>query len=57
MIDDAMQEGQKIIAHAAAKPEIIDTAKHQATLLIQNIYLKLGWNISIQWQEQSFKAQ
>ncbi len=53
MIDDAMEEGQNIIAQAASKPEIISNAKRQATLIIQNLYLKVGWKIKIQWKNEN----
>lgn len=51
IIDDAMQEAQAVIKKAAEKPEIIANAKNQAKLNIQMLYLKVGWNVSIKWQE------
>jgi len=50
MVDDAMLEAQAVVEKAANRPEIIDSAKKQATLNIQMLYLKVGWNVDVKWQ-------
>jgi len=50
MVDDAMLEAQNVVEKAANRPEIIDNAKKQAKLNIQMLYLKVGWNVDIEWQ-------
>ena len=51
IVDDAMKEAQAVIEKAANRPEIIDNAKQQAKLNLQMLYLKVGWNVSVKWQE------
>jgi len=40
---------QKSIATYAGRPEMIENAKAQAELIISNIYLKVGWEVTILW--------
>jgi hypothetical protein len=51
ILDDAMQEAQAVVEKAAGRPEIIESAQKQARLNIQMLYLKVGWNVGINWQE------
>jgi hypothetical protein len=51
ILDDAMQEAQAVVEIAAGRPEIIESAQKQARLNIQMLYLKVGWNVGINWQE------
>jgi hypothetical protein len=51
IVDDAMQEAQAVVKKAAGRPEIIESAQKQARLNIQMLYLKVGWNVGIHWQE------
>ncbi len=51
IVDDAMQEAQAVVEKAAGRPEIIESAQKQARLNIQMLYLKVGWNVGIHWQE------
>lgn len=57
MVDDAMLEAQKLIKEAASKPEIIQNAKQQATLILENLYLKVGWKVIIRWQNEPHTPQ
>ena len=50
MVDDAMLEAQTVIEKTAGRPEIIENAQKQAKLNIQLIYLKVGWNVDVEWQ-------
>jgi hypothetical protein len=50
IVDDAMQEAQAVVEKAASRPEIIENAKKQAKLNIQILYLKVGWDVGVQWQ-------
>ena len=51
MVDDAMLEAQTIIEKAAGRSEIIENAQKQAKLNIQLLYLKVGWDVSVEWLE------
>ena len=53
MVDDAMLEAQNVVERAANRPEIIKNAQKQATLNIQMLYLKVGWNVTIKWREST----
>ncbi len=53
MMEDAMLEAQKLIEEAASKPKIMDNAKKQAQLVIQNVYAKVGWNVLVTWENAS----
>jgi hypothetical protein len=51
ILDDAMQEAQAVVEKVAGRPEIIESAQKHAILNIQMLYLKVGWNVGINWQE------
>lgn len=53
MMEDAMIEAQQLIQKAASKPKIIENSKQQARLVIQNLYSKLGWKVTVIWKNDS----
>lgn len=50
MQQDMMQVAQKSIEKSASRHEIIESSKTQAALIISNLYLKVGWQLTIEWQ-------
>ncbi len=50
-----MAAAQKSIEKSAGRDEIIDNSKNQAALIISNLYLKVGWELTIKWQGEEMK--
>lgn len=48
---DAMRQAQELVEYAAKQPELIDQGKHNAQLVIQQMYKLVGWNVEVKWKE------
>jgi len=55
MKENMMSVAQKSIEKLAGRPEIIENSKTQAALIISNLYLKVGWQLTIEWQDEEAK--
>ena len=55
MQKDMMAVAQKSIEKSAGREEIIENSRTQAALIISNLYLKVGWQLTIEWQGQKLK--
>lgn len=47
---DMMAMAQKSIEKSAGRPEVIENSRRQAELVLSNLYMKVGWKLTIQWQ-------
>jgi hypothetical protein len=49
LLEQSMQEAQKLIEKAASSPDFVKAAQHHAEASIQAFYRALGWTVSIEW--------
>ena len=50
--DEAMQQAQRLVEHAAGSPENLKGARTRAELLLQSFFAALDWKVEIVWEEQ-----
>ena len=50
--DEAMQQAQRLVEHAAGSEENLRDARVRAELLLQGFFAALDWKVEIVWREQ-----
>jgi len=51
--DAVYAEGQKLVAHTAASPENIKTAKMTAETILKSLYAEVGWTLVVKWPNEA----
>jgi len=49
--DQAMVHAQRLIEHAARHDENLDQSRRWADLMVQQMYARLGWTVTIEWAD------
>ena len=49
--DEAMQQAQRLVEHAAGSPENLKGARTRAELLLQSFFAALNWKVEVVWAE------
>ena len=55
--DSAMAQAQDCVDHMARSSEALDQSREVASTVITNMYRLVGWQVEIQWQDQSTERQ
>jgi hypothetical protein len=55
--DAVYAEGQKLVAHTAASPENIKTAKMTAETILKSLYSEVGWSLVVKWDNAATDNQ
>ncbi len=51
VIQRAYRDAQKLVAHAAADPMLVDRARRQAEAVLATFFSATGWSVTVQWSD------